>query len=44
LPCWTYFSALLSAFCLLKPNNAIRLQTPDPGLDRTLNAGETASD
>src|ERR1035437_1715136 len=33
LPCWTYFSALLRTFCLLNPNNAIRVRTPDPGLD-----------
>src|SRR5277367_1726044 len=32
LPCWTYFSALARTFCLLKPNNAIRVRTPDPGL------------
>src|SRR5579863_1892770 len=29
LPCWTYFSAALSTFCLLNPKpNAIRLRTP----------------
>src|SRR5258708_3750874 len=32
LPCWTYFSALARTFCLLKPNNAIRVRTPEPGL------------
>src|SRR6202022_898233 len=31
LPCWTNFSAELSAFCLLKPKpNAIGLRTPAP--------------
>src|SRR5271157_5145785 len=34
LPCWTYFSALARTFCLLKPNNAIEVQTPDPGLEK----------
>jgi hypothetical protein len=30
LPCWTYFSAALRTFCLLKPKpNAIRVRTPD---------------
>src|SRR5579872_4888943 len=33
LPCWTYFSAVARTFCLLNPNNAIRVRTPDPGLD-----------
>src|SRR5271157_833223 len=33
LPCWTYFSALARTFCLLKPNSAIRVRTPDPGLN-----------
>src|ERR1700746_560445 len=29
LPCWTYFSAALRTFCLLKPKpNAIRVRTP----------------
>src|ERR1700757_2356535 len=29
LPCWTYFSAALRTFCLLKPNpNAIKGRTP----------------
>src|SRR5271169_1344161 len=33
LPCWTYFSAALRTFCLLKPKpNAIRVRTPDPGV------------
>src|ERR1700675_4920732 len=33
LPCWTYFSALLRTFCLLNPNNAIRVRASDPGID-----------
>src|ERR1039457_991835 len=42
LPCWTYFSALLRTFCLLNPNNAIRVRTPDPVLiQNPLNVGET---
>src|SRR5579864_9191845 len=29
LPCWTYFSAALRTFCLLKPKpNAIKVRTP----------------
>jgi len=34
LPCWTYFSALLRTFCLLKPNNAIEVRAPEPGYRR----------
>src|ERR1700722_9299560 len=43
LPCWTYFSAALRAFCLLNPKpNAISVQL-QPGLVNSFHPRETVS-